>query len=275
MTVKMPGFRDKSETDVSVNLGSDQKVDVKLELASVNEQVTVVAESPVIDTMRAGTAANVSTERWRSSQPCRAASKTSRARSPYFSDRRQRRAGTVLSVAGRNNRYNSIQIDGAVNNDLFGLSRDAARRRARPSRSRSASTPSKSCSCSCRPYDVRQGGFSGGGINAVTRSGTNALHGTGVLLGPFRRVSSGDSDRGEPSLPSARSARSWAAAASAVRSCRIARSSSAISKSNRRGVPSGFSVGGTRASTSAARPKPTASVNIAEDQVQLRSRAAC
>src|SRR5207247_2879133 len=30
--------------------------------------------------------------------------------------------GTFMFVAGRNNRYNSIQIDGAVNNDLFGLS---------------------------------------------------------------------------------------------------------------------------------------------------------
>lgn len=28
---------------------------------------------------------------------------------------------TVLSVAGRNNRYNNIQIDGAVNNDLFAI----------------------------------------------------------------------------------------------------------------------------------------------------------
>ena len=33
----MPGFRDKSETGVTVNLGADQKVDVELELASVNE----------------------------------------------------------------------------------------------------------------------------------------------------------------------------------------------------------------------------------------------
>ncbi len=62
VTVKMPGFRDKSETDVTVNLGSDQKVDIELELASVNEQITVVAETPVIDTKRAGTASNVSTE---------------------------------------------------------------------------------------------------------------------------------------------------------------------------------------------------------------------
>lgn len=28
---------------------------------------------------------------------------------------------TFVSVAGRNNRYNNVLIDGAVNNDVFGL----------------------------------------------------------------------------------------------------------------------------------------------------------
>ena len=33
------------------------------------------------------------------------------------------------------------------------------------------------------PYDVRQGGFSGGAINAVTKSGSNGLHGNARYVG--------------------------------------------------------------------------------------------
>ena len=82
-----------------------------------------------------------------------------------------------MNVAGRNNRYNSIQIDGAVNNDLFGLA-------ATGTPGGQASTQPISLDAIQQiqmvvsPYDIRQGGFTGGGVNAVTRSGSNKFEGS-------------------------------------------------------------------------------------------------
>ncbi len=195
VTVKMPGFRDKSETDVSVNLGSDQKVDVKLELASLNEQVTVVAESPVIDTMRAGTASNVGTEAIET-LPSMSRSLADFARlDPNFTTTSIGQGGTVISVAGRNNRYNSIQIDGAVNNDLFAISEASAPGGAAETQPISLDAIEE-LQLVVSPYDVRQGSFTGGGINAVTRSGSNRYRGTGYYFGRSEALVGSISDRG-------------------------------------------------------------------------------
>ncbi|MBW3569524.1 MAG: carboxypeptidase regulatory-like domain-containing protein [Gemmatimonadetes bacterium] len=91
-------------------------------------------------------------------------------------------SGSGTSGAGRNFRFNSIQIDGAANNDLFGLA--------------SSGTPGGQAGTKpitleaiqefqvvLAPFDVRQGGFTGAGINAVTRSGTNDLEGSVAFFG--------------------------------------------------------------------------------------------
>ena len=88
----------------------------------------------------------------------------------------------VVSVAGRNNRYNNMQIDGAVNNDVFGLAATGT-----PGGQTSTQPISldaiQEIQLLVSPYDVRQGGFSGGGINAITKSGTNAFHGGAYYVG--------------------------------------------------------------------------------------------
>ena len=50
VTATLSGFKDKTESDVTVGLGEAREVDFKLPLATVSETVTVVGESPVIDT---------------------------------------------------------------------------------------------------------------------------------------------------------------------------------------------------------------------------------
>jgi hypothetical protein len=80
-----------------------------------------------------------------------------------------------FSVSGQHSRFNAIQIDGASTNDFFGVN-------ATPGASSGAKAISIEALAELRvlvaPFDVRQGGFSGALVNAVTRSGTNTLEGS-------------------------------------------------------------------------------------------------
>ena len=82
-----------------------------------------------------------------------------------------------ISIAGTNSRYNSFQIDGTVSNDMYGLTSTGT------NGGLAGANPIPLDAISdiqvvTAPFDVRQGGFSGGGINAITKSGTNTFSGT-------------------------------------------------------------------------------------------------
>jgi hypothetical protein len=86
-----------------------------------------------------------------------------------------------LTVAGVNNRYNQILIDGAVNNDVYGLAASGT------NGGQTGASPISmdiidQFQVNIAPYDVRQSGFAGASINAVTKRGTNAFHGTAYHL---------------------------------------------------------------------------------------------
>ena len=81
------------------------------------------------------------------------------------------------SFAGTNNRFNAIFVDGAVNNDVFGLAGQGT------NGGQTGIAPFSidiidQIQVVLSPYDVSFGGFAGAGINAVTKSGTNELKGS-------------------------------------------------------------------------------------------------
>ncbi|MEQ9823853.1 MAG: carboxypeptidase regulatory-like domain-containing protein [Puniceicoccaceae bacterium] len=79
-----------------------------------------------------------------------------------------------MTVAGQNNRFNSIQIDGVRVNDQFGLDSSGSVSLVSPLPYEAI----EALNVEISPYDLRQSGFTGASINAVTKSGTNRLSGS-------------------------------------------------------------------------------------------------
>ncbi len=180
VTANMSGFRDQKQEKIQVQLGAEQTADFTLALSSVSETVDVVASTPLIDLARAGTGDNISSV-VKESLPTISRSIADIVRiSPMFNSQGGSAgdSASVVSVAGNSPRYNGLQIDGAANNDLFGLASSAGAPGGTAETQPISLDAIQEIQLVVSPYDVRQGGFTGGGIKANTKRGTNSLHGT-------------------------------------------------------------------------------------------------
>ena len=183
LEVAMSGFGTQSLSGVVVTLGEATEVPVTLQLAALTETVEVIAEaSEVFSPSRSGTTAGVASGVIETLPTIERSLQDFARVNPFFvKTSRNADSESFLSVAGRSGRYNNIQIDGAVNNDLFGLARQGTPGGQANTQPISLDAVSE-LQLVVAPYDVRQSGFSGGGINVITRSGANAFSGTGYFF---------------------------------------------------------------------------------------------
>jgi hypothetical protein len=100
------------------------------------------------------------------------------------------------SFAGRDNRMNNVQVDGANLNNNFGLSSDLLPGSGNPI----SLDAYQEISVNISPYDVKQSGFTGAGISAITKSGTNTFHGS--VYGSYRNQSYNGTRVANTKLPS-------------------------------------------------------------------------
>ena len=80
-----------------------------------------------------------------------------------------------LNIGGRSNQYNNMTVDGANFNNSFGLSSILGGQTGAQPISLEAI---EQIQVNVSPFDVKQGGFAGTGVNTVTKSGTNTFKGS-------------------------------------------------------------------------------------------------
>jgi len=181
VTISYVGFENKVFDDINLTLGAPATIDAALSTSGATlSEVTVVANTRgLISSQRNGTSTNISLRQ------LQALPSINRNIQDFARLTPQAKAGnngndggsTGLSFAGQSNRYNQFSIDGANASDAFGLTSSGTNGGAANINPISIEAIQE-IQIVLSPYDVTQGGFTGGGINAVTKSGTNKIHGS-------------------------------------------------------------------------------------------------
>lgn len=166
VTVTFVGYKEQSKDNIFAVLGTPATVNVVLgeEGTLLSEVVISGGSGQTFAGERTGAATSVNSEQLRTLPT------VTRSISDFT---RLTPQANGNSFGGRDGRYNNFQVDGANFNNGFGLNDNPL-----PGGGGLSLDAIEEIQVNIAPFDVRQSGFSGAGINAVTRSGTNKFSGS-------------------------------------------------------------------------------------------------
>jgi hypothetical protein len=173
VSAELSGFKKYQRAGVRVEVGKTFAIDIPLQVGGIEEQVTVTAESPLLDTTSKQIGGTVT------SQELNDIPSINRNFTTYL--------GTLpgvtafistdsfgadsIRINGQGTQNVNYTLDGAGNNDTFNGGNGGAQAR----------TPVEAVQefqLLTSQFDAEFGASSGGVVNAVSKSGTNVLHGT-------------------------------------------------------------------------------------------------
>ncbi|WP_300729551.1 TonB-dependent siderophore receptor [uncultured Bacteroides sp.] len=165
VTISYVGYQTAVYKDITLQLGEVYDLNVTLkESSELLDEVVVVASASKFSNEKTGATTNISQAQMKTIPTVNRSIEDLARISPYASG---------MSFAGGDGRSTNFTVDGANFNNNFGLS-DGLPGGGNPI----SMDAIDEIQVVIAPYDVRQTNFIGGGINAVTKSGTNTFKGT-------------------------------------------------------------------------------------------------
>lgn len=180
VTISYVGYKTEEIGNVFLQLGDSQNVSVVLteDTSALTEVVVTGGKDNVFNSKKTGAQTIIDSKKI-NSLPSLSRNISDFAR---LTPQAQIRNDDQISISGQNNRYNAIYIDGAVNNDVFGLA-DNGTNGGQTGVSPISLDAIEQFQVQVAPFDVKISGFAGGAISAITRSGTNSFEGSAYFLG--------------------------------------------------------------------------------------------
>ena len=200
--VDQTGFAPYRYAEIDLSLGQTTRLGIVLKPASASSDITVSAQTEMVDTTQTSVVSSVDGERIEE-LPVRSRNSLdfvllapgvlAAPSSPPASGATPL-AGSGFTFGGLRPRSNSISIDGLDNNDEY----------AGSSRTELSPEIVQEFQVVNNGLSAESGGASGGSINVITRSGTNVIHGDAFLFAQDAALNARDPFESDPGKPSFR-----------------------------------------------------------------------
>lgn len=178
VTVTHVGYDKNEKDEIYLSLGENQRVDFVIGEKSTELTNVVVTGSRTPTSGKGGAEKNIGRDRMTNIPTV---GRTLQDYVRFVPQAKITSADGGISIAGQNNRYNSFYVDGAANNDKFGLAASGTNG-GQTGVSPISIDAIDQFQVLISPYDASIGNFTGGGINAITRSGTNNFEGSAYYV---------------------------------------------------------------------------------------------
>ena len=161
ITISYVGFNDFIRENITLALGQSERISIKMTPTSNElEEVVITAQTGGVFSANKTGSETVISRRQIETLPQASRSIADFVRTTPQAQISEGDDGFSISLAGQNNRYNAIYIDGAVNNDVFGLA-GSGTNGGQTGVNPFSVDAIESFTVQLAPYDVRISGFAG------------------------------------------------------------------------------------------------------------------